>query len=165
MNCSRERVGLWEIFPAMTGCTVESSVIGYSFHLKLGFDCKTFEVECLVLIRTILGFTILFVIRTSDAHDCPTIEIIDYALTCMERESDRQLDNFYACSCEIDAIAMSMPYDDFVSAKTFETFGGMPGEKGGIFRDNEDGKILVNRFQHIRKQAQNSCFLKNNRRN
>ena len=133
--------------------------------LSYDLNAKFFEVECLVLIRIILGFTILFVVRTSDAHDYPTIEIIDYALTCMEQAGDRKLDNFYACSCEIETIAMSMPYDDFVSAKTFETFGGMPGEKGGIFRGNEDGKILVRRFQDIRKQAQNSCFFKKNRRN
>jgi hypothetical protein len=80
----------------------------------------------------------------------------------MERAGDRKLDNFYACSCEIETIAMSMPYDDFVSAKTFEIFAGMPGEKGGIFRDNEDGKILVRRFQDIRRQAQNSCLSKKN---
>ncbi len=135
------------------------------FILSYDLNANLFEVECLVLIRTILGFTILFVVGTSDAHDYPTIEIIDYALTCMGRAGDRKLDNFYACSCEIETIAMSMPYDDFVSAKTFETFGGMPGEKGGIFRENEEGKILVRRFQDIRRQAQNSCLSKKNRRN
>ena len=69
------------------------------------------------------------------------------------------MDNLYACTCEIDAIALMMPYDRFIEASAFESYRNMPGEKGGVFRDSAQGEKLVTQLHKAQEEAERRCFI------
>ncbi len=93
------------------------------------------------------------------ANDYPTVERVDHVLTCMRLAGGQTIDNLYACSCEIDAIAEAVKFEDFSEARTYESYRRMPGEKGGLFRDSERGSEIVGRLDAARKDAKKRCFI------
>lgn len=93
------------------------------------------------------------------ADDYPTLERVDHVLRCMKREGGQTIDNLYACSCEIDAIAQQMSFEEFTEALTFEEYRRMPGEKGGMFRDSERGERLIAALEKAREEARKRCFV------
>ncbi len=106
-----------------------------------------------VLIALLLPMTVL-------ANDFPTLERVDHVLTCMKKHGGQTVDNLYACSCEIDAIAQAIPFDTYVEAKTFETYRRQPGEKGGIFRESEEGDRVMPMLKKARAEAEKRCFIR-----
>ena len=94
------------------------------------------------------------------ANDYPTLDRVDYVLTCMRKHGGQTMDNLYACTCEIDAIALMMPYDRFIEASAFESYRNMPGEKGGVFRDSAQGEKLVTQLHKAQKEAEHRCFIR-----
>jgi len=94
------------------------------------------------------------------ANDFPTLERVDHVLTCMKKHGGQTIDNLYACSCEIDAIAAEIPFDTYVEAKTFETYRRLPGEKGGIFRESEEGDRVQPLLTKARADAEKRCFIR-----
>lgn len=95
----------------------------------------------------------------ASANDYPTLDRVDAVLTCMKREGGQTVDNLYACSCEIDAIAQRMKFNDYTEARTYEIYKRMPGEKGGLFRDNEVGDELLAALDSAREEARKRCFI------
>ncbi len=93
------------------------------------------------------------------ANDFPTLDRVDQVLTCMRQHGGQTLDNLYACSCSVDAVAAALSYDEFVEAGTFKGFKAMPGERGGLFRDSARGQKLVKRLDEAEENAERSCFL------
>ncbi len=93
------------------------------------------------------------------ANDYPTLERVDHVLTCMRTHGGQTVDNLYACACEIDVIAQQVPFDDFTEARTYEIYKRMPGEKGGLFRDNERAAEIVAELEAAREDAQKRCFI------
>ena len=97
------------------------------------------------------------------ANDYPTVERVDHVLTCMRLAGGQTIDNLYSCSCEIDAIAEVVDFDDFSEARTFESNRRMPGEKGGLFRDSQRGDEVVGKLQSAREDAKKRCFIRGKR--
>jgi hypothetical protein len=95
----------------------------------------------------------------ANANDYPTLERVDYVLTCMRSAGGQTIDNLYACSCEIDQIAQKIEFDDFTAARTYEIYERMPGEKGGLFRESPDGDELRERLDAARQEAKKRCFI------
>ena len=93
------------------------------------------------------------------AHDYPTLERVDYVLTCMRTLGGQTVDHLYACSCEIDVIAASVNFDDFTEARTFEIYQRMPGEKGGLFRDSARMVVVREKLDAARNHARKRCFV------
>lgn len=93
------------------------------------------------------------------ANDYPTVERVDHVLTCMRLAGGQTIDNLYSCSCEIDAIAEVVDFEDFSEARTYESNRRMPGEKGGLFRDSERGDEIVGRLEAAREDAKKRCFI------
>ena len=93
-----------------------------------------------------------------EANDFPTLDRVDQVLTCMKGHGGQTLDNLYACSCVVDAVAAALSYDDFVEATTFRAFKSMPGERGGLFRESARGRKLVQRLDEAEERAARSCF-------
>jgi hypothetical protein len=93
------------------------------------------------------------------ANDFETLERVDYVLTCMKREGGQTVDNLYACSCEIDAIAAQMPFEEYNDSRTWETYRKMPGEKGEMFRESKGGKQAAEKLDTLRKEARKRCFV------
>lgn len=93
------------------------------------------------------------------ANDYPTLERVDYVLTCMKREGGQTVDNLYACSCEVDQIAQALPFEAYNDSRTFESYRNMPGEKGGVFRESKEGEDMVVRLKKVREDARKRCFI------
>ncbi len=93
------------------------------------------------------------------AHDYPTMDRVDQVLTCMKQNGGQNVDNLFRCSCAIDAIAQQLSLEDFNTARTYEIYKNMPGEKGSLFREPADGGAAVDKLAAARKDAQKRCFV------
>ncbi len=93
------------------------------------------------------------------ANDYPTLERVDYVLTCMKREGGQTVDNLYACSCEVDQLAQALPFQAYNDSRTFESYRNMPGEKGSVFRESKEGEDMVVKLKKVREDARKRCFI------
>ncbi|MGQ0594141.1 MAG: hypothetical protein ACT4QB_16285 [Gammaproteobacteria bacterium] len=109
--------------------------------------------------RGVLAVWLLAPGMAVEANDFPTLDRVDQVLTCMRGHGGQTLDNLYACSCAVDAVAAALSYDDFVEATTFKGFKSMPGERGGLFRESARGQKLVERLEEAEERAARSCFV------
>jgi len=62
------------------------------------------------------------------------------------------------CSCSIDHIAASIPYQDFVQVETVRRLQETPGERAGLFRSVGWIKDLQERFRLAQVEADLECF-------
>ncbi len=105
-------------------------------------------------------FPLLFALGVhAQDNNYPTLERVDHVLTCMRTNGGQTVDNLYACACEVDIIAQQLSFDEFTEARTFEIYQRMPGEKGGLFRDNERAKKVVAQLEQARTDASKRCFI------
>ncbi len=93
------------------------------------------------------------------ASEYPTLETVDYVMTCMRLNGGQSVDNLYHCSCEIDVIARQLSFEDFNEARTFEIYKRMPGEKGGLFRESARADAIVAKLEAARADAKKRCFV------
>ena len=96
---------------------------------------------------------------TPPAHNYPTQARVEYVNDCVARNGGK-LSQVYQCSCVIDDIANTLPYDDFVEVSTFARYATLPGEGGGIFRDSDQAKARAKQFRELEKNAYSACGLK-----
>ena len=113
-----------------------------------------------VITKLALGMLVSIASVTSSyANDYPTLERVDHVLTCMRLAGGQTVDNLYACSCEIDVIAQTVKFEDFTEARTYEIYKRMPGEKGGLFRESEQGDKIIEQLEAARTDAKKRCFI------
>ncbi|MSR15944.1 MAG: hypothetical protein EXR86_15615 [Gammaproteobacteria bacterium] len=109
--------------------------------------------------KTLLAFFLALASTGANAHDYPTMDRVDQVLTCMKRNGGQNIDNLWRCSCEIDVIAQQLSVEDFNTARTYEIYKDMPGEKGSLFRESQDGSAAVGKLETARKDAAKRCFV------
>ena len=111
--------------------------------------------------RYVITLTIAFFLfpGLTQANEYPTLERVDHVLTCMKANGGQNVDNLYACACEIDVIAQQVKFEDFTEARTFEIYKRMPGEKGGLFRDSDRAGEIVSQLEAARADAKKRCFI------
>lgn len=107
----------------------------------------------------LFGFALMLTPVPGSASEYPTLETVDHVLTCMRVNGGQTVENLYACSCEIDFISRKMSFDDFSEAQTYRIYKRMPGEKGGLFRDNDRAQQLAERLDALKAEAEKRCFL------
>ena len=73
----------------------------------------------------------------ASAHDYPTMDRVDNVLTCMAENGGQNIDNLQRCSCQVDVLMQQVSFEEFTEARTYEIYKQMPGDKGGLFRDND----------------------------
>ena len=91
-----------------------------------------------------------------DAHDYPTHVRVEYVQECIV-QSGGKLANLYQCSCVIDEIAKQFTYDEYVEASTFSRYASLAGERGGVFRDPEEGRAKAKHFRDVESAAMKRC--------
>ncbi len=99
------------------------------------------------------------IVTHATAFDYPTMDRVDHVLTCMKQNGGQNIDNLWRCSCEIDAIAQQLSLEDFSTARTYEIYKNMPGEKGGLFREGTGGEDAVKKLTAAREDAKKRCFV------
>lgn len=93
------------------------------------------------------------------AFDYPTLDRVDSVLTCMQENGGQNIDNLQRCSCQIDIVMQQVSHEEFTEARTYEIYKQMPGDKGGLFRDNPRAKELVGKLDAARADAKKRCFV------
>lgn len=86
-----------------------------------------------------------------------TQETIIFALRCMSELGGQTDANLYTCVCRHDAIEKRVSFSDFEDAEKFESYKKMPGEKGGLFRENEYGQVIIDRVKAAVDDANAQC--------
>ena len=89
-------------------------------------------------------------------NDFPTHARVEYVLDCMA-QSGGKLSTLYQCSCVIDEIAKQFSYDEYVEAATFSRYASLGGDRGGLFRDPEQGREMAKHFQSVERDASKRC--------
>jgi hypothetical protein len=90
------------------------------------------------------------------ANDFPTTDRVEYVLECMSKHPGKQ-EYLYKCSCEIDKIAASIKYDEYVEMSTALRYRDMGGERGAMFRDPDNVKNAAKKYSSIQVNARKAC--------
>jgi hypothetical protein len=94
------------------------------------------------------------------ANDYPTRDRVEYVLNCVAKHGGLSYINQYACGCKIDKIAEQLSFQEFDEARTFTMLYSTAGEKGAVFRDPKQSKILRDRLKEAEAAAEKACFVK-----
>ena len=94
------------------------------------------------------------------SHDYPTHARVEFVQECIAAHGGK-FSNLHPCSCVIDRIANVLSYDDFVEAATFSKYSGLPGERGGLFRDSDHAREMAKLYRDTEADAFRSCGLGN----
>ena len=93
------------------------------------------------------------------AHDYPTSERVIYVEACMRDHPGAHYEMLNKCSCVLDAIAQSLPYDDYVEMSTATNANSIGGERGSYIRDVPMLQEQIRKYKALQVQAQKSCFM------
>lgn len=90
-------------------------------------------------------------------YDYPTAARADYVIGCLAGSGFKR-ELLERCSCAIDTIANTMPYDDYDQASTVLSMqqGGL-GERGAMFRDTPLAKQRMEELRRAQADASLNC--------
>ena len=91
------------------------------------------------------------------ADDYPTIAVVRDVVECMADLGAQNEQNLYTCTCRHDYIASKMPFEEFENGTMMVRYNQMPGEKGGVVRDNEKGKKDMKHLLKLKEEAAAHC--------
>ena len=93
------------------------------------------------------------------ANDFPTQTRVDFVLGCMNEQGGQSYDTLYKCVCLVDAIAAEMSHDEFAEAQVFRQLRSTAGERGGVFRDPDQARSLVEKLERVIERGRARCFI------
>ena len=93
----------------------------------------------------------------SAANDFPTQARVEFVLGCMNAQGQQTYDTLYRCVCLIDSIAADMSYAEFAEAQVFSQLRSTPGERGGVFRDPDQARILTEKLDAATERGRAAC--------
>jgi hypothetical protein len=96
---------------------------------------------------------------TARAYDYPTAERVLYVEICMRDHPASHYEMLNKCSCAIDHIAQTLPYDDYVTMSTAANANSIGGERGSYIRDVDALQQQIRKFRALQTQAKKSCFI------
>jgi hypothetical protein len=94
------------------------------------------------------------------ANDFPTQARVEFVLGCMNERGGQSYDTLYKCVCLVDAIADEMSYDEFAQAQVFSQLRSTPGERGGVFRDPDQARTLVEKLAGVVERGKARCLIR-----
>ena len=88
----------------------------------------------------------------------PTTVVADYVLGCM-LSNGTSPDSLRKCSCSIDFIAESIPYEDYERVETLLRLQQMPGAgRSTIYKTSNWAKTAVVRLREVQAESTLRCF-------
>jgi hypothetical protein len=93
------------------------------------------------------------------ANDFPTQTRVEFVLGCMNEQGGESYDTLYRCVCLVDAIAAEMSHDEFVEAQVFHQLRSTAGERGGVFRDPDRARTLIEKLDAATERGKARCFI------
>jgi hypothetical protein len=94
------------------------------------------------------------------ANDFPTQTRVEFVLGCMNEQGEQSYDNLYKCVCLVDAIAAEMTHGEFAQAQVFSQLRSTAGERGGVFRDPDQARTLVDKLETAVERGKAKCFVR-----
>lgn len=91
------------------------------------------------------------------ANPYPTETTVDYVMGCMAANGQTQ-DALRRCSCSIDAIASSVPFEVYERAATVLSMYNATGEAASMFRETPMLRTTVDRLRAAQIEADFRCF-------
>ena len=107
--------------------------------------------------RILMVLLLLVLSKVATAEGYPTTEIVKFVVGCMADNGGQTEENLYTCACRLDSISAKFTFDEYDSAVLFERYANMPGKRGGLFRDSEQGEKLKARLKSAREEAAKQC--------
>lgn len=91
-------------------------------------------------------------------HGYPTEVVADYVLGCM-LSNGQSPDLLRKCSCSIDFIAESIPYDEYERVSTLLSLQQMPGQgRVAVYKGSGWAKTAVAHLREIQAESTLRCF-------
>ncbi len=91
------------------------------------------------------------------ANDYPTTARVDYVLGCMAANGQDYI-VMERCACSIDAIAETIPYEDYERIETILRMREGRGELALLFRTSPALEEQVQAFKQAQVEADLKCF-------
>ena len=106
--------------------------------------------------------------HAAEAIDCPatanaptpypTVVISDYVLGCMLANGTSP-DSLRKCSCSIDFIAASIPYEEYETVDTLLRLQQMPGAgRNAIYKNSNWAKNAIAHLREVQAESTLRCF-------
>lgn len=103
-------------------------------------------------------FVLLFaMVSNASANDYPTIETVQFVVSCMAELGGQNEQNLYTCTCRHDSLVSKMTFEEYNDAMVFEHNRQMPGERGGFVRDNERGQKEYKKYKGLLEEISAQC--------
>ncbi|MCU7816592.1 MAG: hypothetical protein KZQ89_05790 [Candidatus Thiodiazotropha sp. (ex Lucinoma kastoroae)] len=88
----------------------------------------------------------------------PTSVIVDYVIGCMASNGQTS-EMLHKCSCSIDFIAKSIPYDEYEQIETLLRLQQMPGVgRNAIYANSNWSKTAVSKLREVQAESTLRCF-------
>jgi hypothetical protein len=112
-----------------------------------------------LLLPGLAGAAIATASGAARANDYPTSERVIYVEACMRDHPGAHYEMLNKCSCMLDALAQTLPYDDYVEMSTAANATTIGGERGSVIRDAPMLQDQIRKYKALQAQAQKSCFI------
>ena len=110
--------------------------------------------------KKIIMFLVLFVpVAGLAATGYPTPDKVRMVVACMTELGGQNEENLLTCSCKQDVFEIEMPFADYEQASLYERYVNMPGKRGNLFRDSDEGRDYVKRLRAAREKSEQACPL------
>lgn len=87
----------------------------------------------------------------------PTVETVRMVVSCMVGLGDQSEENLLTCACRQDVLEAELAFEVFEEASLQERYSGMPGKRGGLFRDDEASREHLEQLKTARAKAATAC--------
>ena len=98
----------------------------------------------------------------SVANDFSTVTRVRYVQDCMQINAGKMnvYEGSHKCSCVVDKLAEVFTQDQFEAANAGFQFSNLPGDRGGVFRDDADVQDGISLFKKTHADAYKSCRIR-----
>jgi len=96
------------------------------------------------------------------ANDFSTLTRVHYVQDCIALNAEKMnvYEASYKCSCVVDELAKSFTQVEFEDINTGFRFKNLPGDRGGVFRDDKGVRGGIKSFQQVQIEAFEQCRIK-----
>jgi hypothetical protein len=111
---------------------------------------------------SLIAASLLMLPGISMANDFSTVTRVQYVMECIQLNDGKM--NLYEvthkCSCVVDKLADVFTQREFEDANTGFQLRNLPGDRGGVFKDDEDVKSGIGLFKKTHADAYASCRIR-----
>lgn len=96
--------------------------------------------------------------KTTAGQDYPTAAKADYVIGCMASNGQTP-EMLQKCSCSIDLIAKSIPYDEYVQISTLLSLQQLaPAGRNAVYKNSAWSIEAVTKLREVQAESTLSCF-------